>query len=391
MPVTVAPKSALAALAVFSAVFSAVWAATPDAAEAQGRPAAVDVDFVDVREIAETRPVIGRFVAAVESDVAARVDGVVAAVEVEVGDRAAAGETIAALETEVHEIERRARASTVMEAEASASVAEAQLRLAEQSLARAARLRGSTAFSQSNVEDLEQRVAEAMAARVRAFAAVETARAELARADYTLRWTKIIAPFDGVVVQKSAQPGQYIRIGDPIATLLDVDALEIEADVPSDLIGGVTPGVAVEAVFEAGASAVATVRAAVPSATVATRTRPVRFALDLTALDPSLIAAGEAVTLFVPSGAPRSSVTAPKDALVHSSGGWIMYVVEDGKAQPRSVAIGAPAGDRVEIRAGVAPGDQVVIRGNERLRPGQAVTPRQAEGGEARSDKPAQG
>lgn len=347
-------------------------------AVAQPGPASVVVDFVDSREIAETTRVIGRLVASVESEVAARTEGVIDDVMVEVGDTVRAGQEIVRLDPALHEIERRARAAAVVEAEAGATVATAQLRLAEQALARSENLRGSTAFNQSVFEDLEQRVAETMALRARAFASVEAARADLARADYNLQRTRIYAPFDGVVVEKRAQPGQYINVGAAVGTLLDLAGLEIEADVPSDLIAGLTPGATVELSFEAGETATATMRAIVPRAALSTRTRPVRFTLDLESVDAARLAVGEAATLFVPAGPTRTVVTAPKDALVHSGTGWIVFVVEDGTVHPRPIAIGGPAQDRVEVRSGLAPGDMVVIRGNERLRPGQAVAPRQA-------------
>jgi multidrug efflux pump subunit AcrA (membrane-fusion protein) len=64
-----------------------------------------------------------------------------------------------------------------------------------------------------------------------------------------------------------------------------------------------------------------------------------------------------------------------KDALVQARGGWTVFVAEDGKAQPRAVNIGVALGDQYEVLSGLAPGDQVVVRGNERLRPGQDIAP----------------
>ena len=63
--------------------------------------------------------------------------------------------------------------------------------------------------------------------------------------------------------------------------------------------------------------------------------------------------------------------------MLQGGGGWIVYVVKDNKAMPRPVKIGQAVQDRIEIKSGVAAGDKVVIRGNERLRPGQSVRPQQ--------------
>ena len=110
---------------------------------------------------------------------------------------------------------------------------------------------------------------------------------------------------------------------------------------------------------------------------VSTRTRPVRFTAKLDDLQASHIAVGSTVTLQLPISAPRKVVTAPKDALLQGRGGWIVYVVKEDKAVPQPVKLGQAVQDRIEIKSGLAPGQLVVIRGNERLRPGQPVSPKQ--------------
>lgn len=58
---------------------------------------------------------------------------------------------------------------------------------------------------------------------------------------------------------------------------------------------------------------------------------------------------------------------------MQARGGWIVYIAEEGKAQPRPVQIGAAVADRFEVLSGLQEGQQVVVRGNERLRPGQDI------------------
>jgi hypothetical protein len=65
---------------------------------------------------------------------------------------------------------------------------------------------------------------------------------------------------------------------------------------------------------------------------------------------------------------------------VQSARGWTVYVAQDGVAQPRQVEIGAPVGDRFEALSGLSEGDWTVVRGNERLRPGQEIDPRTQDG-----------
>jgi hypothetical protein len=92
-------------------------------------------------------------------------------------------------------------------------------------------------------------------------------------------------------------------------------------------------------------------------------------------MDPNLVAVGQSLTVNVPIGAARDVLSVPKDALVQARGGWTVYVAADGKAEPRTVSIGVPLGDRYEVLNGLAAGELVVVRGNERLRPGQDIAP----------------
>jgi multidrug efflux pump subunit AcrA (membrane-fusion protein) len=74
-------------------------------------------------------------------------------------------------------------------------------------------------------------------------------------------------------------------------------------------------------------------------------------------------------------GAVRDVLSVPKDALVQGRDGWTVFVAADGKAQPRPVQLGIALGNRYEVLGGLTPGDLVVVRGNERLRPGQDIAP----------------
>ena len=344
---------------------------------AQGRPATVVVDAVRTSEFSDTRPVIGRLVAAVRSQIASREAGVIEAVRFQVGDRVRRGHVMVQIDTTPAEIERRAAIAARAVAEAGVAVARAKLQLAQQTFERQSKLRNSTAFSRSRFDDLRQSMEQARSELAQAQAAVGQAKAQIAKADYTLKHAKIAAPFDGVVVSRMAHPGQYVQLGTVIATLVDTSGLEIDADVPTTLIAGLKPGKTVSAVFDSGRKVEAQVRAVIPVDNMSTRTRSVRFKVDLGVLDTASIAVGTAVTLSVPASAPRAVLTVAKDALVQARKGWLVYVAEDGKAVPRPVVLGQQVGERVEIVSGLAAGDLVVVRGNERLRPGQPLSPKQ--------------
>lgn len=354
----------------------------PGGALAQGgdQPGVVLTATAAVEDLVETTPVLGQVVATVESEVATRTAGVVERTLFQVGDRVEQGGVLARLDTDLIRIRRDSAAAALEVARAGIDVAQAQLRRAEQGYERQEGLQGSTAFSKAQFEDLRESVSEARSVLARARAEAGQAEAELARADYDLRNATIRAPFSGVVTERHAQPGAYVGLGARIATLLDPDSLEIVVDMPVRLVPALEEGLEVTGRFERGPEVTARLRSVLPVEAISTRTRPVRFALDTGTLDALRLASGKSVTLEIPVSAPRKALTIPKDALVQSGGGWTVYTVENGKARPRDVGIGQPSGQRIEVTSGLLPGDVVVVRGNERLRPGQAVTPRPADG-----------
>jgi hypothetical protein len=86
------------------------------------------------------------------------------------------------------------------------------------------------------------------------------------------------------------------------------------------------------------------------------------------------LAVNQPATLQLPAGGAREVVSVHKDAVLRRGGRDMVYLVRDGAATPRTVALGEAVGSRFQVLDGLVPGDLVVVRGNERLRPGQPVT-----------------
>ncbi|MEM6665326.1 MAG: efflux RND transporter periplasmic adaptor subunit [Pseudomonadota bacterium] len=356
-----------------SSILATSGVATTAPASAQGqRPAMVGVETVEARTVADTVPVIGRLVPVTNSVVAARVAGVVERVPIVIGDRVRAGRILVKLDDRLLRIERNAANASLREAKAGRDVALSNVDLARQAFERMERLSSSVAFSRGQFEDLREQLERAQSEIARAEAQILNAEAALARAEYSVTHTEIRAPFDGIVVEKSAQPGQYINVGNPILTLLDIEQLEIEVDVPSRIIASMAPGTEVAAIFDDNKAITATVRAVIPQERVTTRTRPVRL-VGTIPNEGVGTAVGQSVTVQVPVSAPRQAVTVPKDALVQGRGGWMVYGVVDDTATPMPIQIGNAVEDRFEVLSGLEEGTIVVVRGNERLRPGQPV------------------
>ncbi|GFE65369.1 efflux RND transporter periplasmic adaptor subunit [Litoreibacter roseus] len=345
----------------------------PAMASAQGRATAVGVQTVEQRRLAETVPVFAEVVTARDGAVASRVAGNVEMVHVLEGTRVERGDLLVELNEELLAIQVAQAEAQLNEATAGIATARARVGRTTTAFSRIEGLLESSSFSQGRFDEAEADLLEARSQLVEAQAREKSSEAQLAEARYQLDRSKIIAPFTGVVVEVNTIPGAFIQAGTPVVRLLDTEAFEVEASVPSRYVMFMEQGQTLQASLENGAELEVVVRAIVPLEDPGTRTRAVRFASSDLA-NTGNVAVGQSLTVQVPVGGARDVLSVPKDALVQARGGWTVFLVADGTAQPRPVTLGVPLGDRYEVLTGLNDGDQVVVRGNERLRPGQEVT-----------------
>lgn len=335
-------------------------------------PSLVRVDQVKRVPVLQTVPVIGRLVARRSGDVATRVSGALVEFKVEVGDRVDEGQTIALLDTATLNAELQLVESALTEAEAELSTARAEAELARRKLQRQKQLSKSVAFSKAAYEDAELEIAVALSKIQNAEARMATRKFAIARRSLDIEHAVIKAPYDGVVVRRYAEIGGYVRNGEPLVKLIGDQTLEIEADVPASRLSGLLPGRSIDIVLDDGTNHEATVRAILPSENALTRTRTVRLSPRFEGHKRRL-AENQSVTISVPMGAPRDVVAVHKDAILKRQGNDIVYVVSKDVAKPQQIKLGDSIGERVEVLNGLTPGDMVVVRGNERLRPGTKV------------------
>ncbi len=333
---------------------------------------AVGMDTVRVEPLRQTVPVIGRFVPHQSGVVAARVAGPVDKYLVEVGDRVRAGDVLAVLVDNSFVWERNRRKADVASARASLETARASLQLLDQELKRLEGLKESPAFSPARLNDKRQETIRAKSQIGEATADLKSAEADLELGEIALANTKIRAPYDGVIVERHSEAGAYVRDGDPVVAILDDNNMEIEADVPANRIPGLTEGRELEARVEDGTPVKAIVRAVIPDENPRTRTRRVRFVSEFEG-DGRSTAANQTVTVHVPAGETRNVLTVHKDAVLNRGGAQLVVLNEGGKATFTPVRLGEAIGQRFVVQSGLKEGDEVVIRGNERLQPGEAI------------------
>jgi len=354
-------------LSVLLILFSAAGAR----AEAPGAVPVV-VDAVRLERVQETSPVVARVVTERYGPVAAEVAGRVRAVEVRVGDSVQAGQVLVRLDPARFAIELDIARAGLARAEAAAAEVEATIALLDQEITRLERLRGSSAFPRATYEDRlrEREVQKARLAAARAD--VERARAEVAARERDLADTTVVAPHAGVVTAIHVAPGARVAAGGAVVEMLDPASFEVEARLTEAQLRALQAAGGRARVRTAVGEVAVRLRAVVPVESPTSRTRPVRLAPaeDATGV---LTAADETVELLLPVGEPRELPTVHKDAIMPGQGRHVVFVVEDGRAVPYPVTPGAAVGERLAVE-GLRPDMMVIVRGNERLRPGQPVT-----------------
>jgi len=215
---------------------------------------------------------------------------------------------------------------------------------------------------------------------------IRAAEAKIRVAQEDLDNTIIRAPFAGIVVSKDAQRGEMVspisagggftRTG--IATIVDMNSLEIEVDVNESYIARVKPGQPVTAVLDAYPDwqIPAKVRTVIPTADRQKATVKVRAAFDR--LDPRILPdMGVKVTFFGDEPSTRATgaarILVPRTAVREEGGNQVVFVYRDGRVERRAVRLGQARGNDHEVIAGLSDGEQVVVRGLEGLRDGQRV------------------
>jgi RND family efflux transporter MFP subunit len=198
------------------------------------------------------------------------------------------------------------------------------------------------------------------------------AQASVKEVETMLAYTRVTAPFDGVITRKWADVGDLAAPGKPLLEMEDPANLRFEANVPEALIQKVESGGKLRVrVATVDRELVGTVAEIAPSSDPNSRTFLAK--LDLPA-DTGLRAGqfGRAVVLM----GELSALRVPAGAVVQRGQMELVFIVADGHAQLRLVKTGKRLGDELELVSGVEAGEQVVVEGAAQLRDGQPVQAR---------------
>ncbi len=386
---------------------------------AQQGPASVVVEAVIEREFAATQAFVANVKPRRVSVIGSAVDGRVEEFLVNAGQPVVQGQPLALIRTkaikielasakaelslrqaELRELQNGSRPEEIELAEASARAAVANMEYAKSRLARTENLfKSGSGMSQDEYEAAQaaaiaaiERTSETQASlelvrkgprieqieQAQARVAVQNEMVRTLRdrlAKYTLR-----APFDGFVSAESTETGAWVKQGDAIAEVVEINPVEVEVFVPEASIRFVKKGdrcaIKVDAIGDQPIPG--TVDEIVPLADNRSRTFPVRILVDNPQLNGHhVLLPGMLARASLPIEEPQLRMIVPKDALQFGEGTQVLMKVQDGKAVLVPVRRGPAIDEWIAIES-LAPGalrlgDKVVTRGNERLRPGQDV------------------
>ncbi len=324
-------------------------------AYAQGMPpAAVVVDEVALRMLAPTvevpGTVVSRFDAKLASELEAKLQWIA-----EVGTEVKKGDTVARME----DITFRLRE---MEAKSRVEREEAAVGYLKSEKARLERLAKNNLLAVSQLERVTSELAIAEADRA-------IAEVQLGHAKVSMHVTQVRAPFDGIVTERLRNIGERLTVADEVIRIVDPNSLEVVARAPLSTVHFIDKGDQLE-LSNDYRHAMATVRTIVPFGNPQSHMFEVR--LDA---DPDIWTVGESVRLSMPTAEAKEVLAVPRDALVlRREGASVFKVNPDMTVQQVSVITGLGAGSQIEIFGELQAGDQVVIRGAERLEEGMSVS-----------------
>ena len=209
---------------------------------------------------------------------------------------------------------------------------------------------------------------EAMSREHMAEQDVEQARVARDRASLDLDPATVPAPLDGIVAERLQQSGEFVGGGTPLLRLVNDRDLEVVARAPLTTADAVSAG-AIAQLVDGDRKATGTVRAVIPVGDERSRMVELRIALA----DPSW-RVGAPVRVEIAPRNLKAVVTVPRDAVILRQGAsYVMRVKADNTAERVAVNIGPGHANQVQIDGTLQAGDRIVVRGAERLQPGQAV------------------
>jgi RND family efflux transporter MFP subunit len=319
-------------------------------------PANVSVATVKAGMVAPQAEFIGTVFFQEVSDVASELSGLVEVVRFEEGQRIKKGQVLIELGSDLLNKRLRATSATYEQALSELEIARIELKRREKLFKKKSISEQSYDENRFRVRGMEKRAS--------------SLKAEVERIEIELQKKIIRAPFDGIVIKRQVDRGEWLAEGATVAILAKDDVVDIVVDVSEEFIPFVQVGMPVKATVS-GKELSGSIIAVVPRGDIATRTFPVK----IRTLNTLALIEGMSARVVLPTAKPKKTLVVPRDAVIPVFGQTVVYAVKDSKAQMIPVSVIGYQDLIAGIEGqGLAEGMQVVVKGNERLRNGQRVS-----------------
>lgn len=316
-------------------------------------PALVEVDDVKIEMVAERIWVPGTVMSRTDSEIASEVQGRIEWIA-DVGDEVKKGEVLAQIDDELLQLALEQNTADIAKWES-------RVELLERKKSRVGKM---AKLNNSSRDELDEVISELEIARQE----VQQAKLNKRQSEYRVSQTVVKAPFDALVVDRIQTPGEYTSIGSGLLRIVDTKNVEASIRAPLSASPFIQKGQNV-IVKNRNNEMSENIRTIVPVGNSNSRMMEIRVALK-----PGDFPIGSAVRVALPHSDSHEATTVMRDALVLRQAGTFVFIVDDeNKAHQIPVKTGVGMGERVEVIGDVGNEDNVVIRGAERLRPGQEV------------------
>ncbi len=358
-------------LILFAAALAGCGGKAPETkSAAPAKPVSVSAVQASLARLPEVYEAAGTVRARTTSILSARLMGHIREVRVQAGDSVKAGQVVAVVDArEIETALRQAQAarnearSAMPEVDNGIAAAKAQLDLAQATFKRM-----KTLFDEKSITDQEfdevaakMRMAEAnhkmaLAKREQLQARIRQANEAIAQIEIQREYAEVKAPFDGIVIERKAEPGMLASPGMPIAVVEQAGAYRLEAAIEEGRLGKIRPGLPVTVRLDAfDREFKSSVSEIVPALDPGSRT----FTVKINIAGAAGVRSGQFGRARFQFG-ERPALAIPASALAEDGATLKVYVVEQGRARARMVTAGARSGDMVEILSGLTEGDSVI-------------------------------
>jgi len=364
------------------------------AAPAASAALTLDADIASVGAVHDTIEAGGVVRARTTATIASRIVASVSAVDVVPGDRVRAGRRLILLDAGdlTANVTRAAAAvsaatSATAAARSERDAADAALTLARSSHERISMLHAQRSATPHELDEVtaalrgaEARLAVASARIDEAAATQVAAAAARSAAAASASYAALTAPFDGVVTERLINPGDLASPGVPLLRLDDTRGFRVEVKIDESRVAGITTGQPVDIAIGArmgdeGSSRTANVAGHVVEISRAVDPASHTFLVKIDVPFAPTLRSGLFARARFDAGT-RQAITVPRTAIVRQGQLSTLFVITArGRAQMRVVNAVEADRDRIEVLAGVAPGERIVVAPPPALRDGDAVQP----------------